>query len=188
MARPKSEERRDAIIAAATRVIASQGLDASTATIAKEAGVSNGSLFTYFATKADLLNALYLELKGELGSAALVGIPVDADIRAQMLQLWRNWLCWAVSSPEKRMALKHLSVCKDITPRTREAGIQVTGGIAAYIERIRLNGPMRNEPLFFVGSLINSMAEATVECMIMDPANAEQRAMMAFEAIWRAVK
>ena len=30
------------------------GLGAPTATIAKEAGVSNGSLFTYFETKADL--------------------------------------------------------------------------------------------------------------------------------------
>jgi AcrR family transcriptional regulator len=29
--------------------------------IAKEAGVANGSLFTYFETKADLFNQLYLQ-------------------------------------------------------------------------------------------------------------------------------
>jgi hypothetical protein len=56
MARSKSDDRRSAIMSAAIRVIASQGLGAATATIAKEAGVSNGSLFTYFETKADLLN------------------------------------------------------------------------------------------------------------------------------------
>ena len=56
MARPKSDDKRDAILAAATRVIAAQGLSAPTAAIAKEAGVSNGSLFTYFETKADLLS------------------------------------------------------------------------------------------------------------------------------------
>jgi AcrR family transcriptional regulator len=39
-------------MSAAIRVIASEGLGAPTATIAKEAGVSNGSLFTYFETKA----------------------------------------------------------------------------------------------------------------------------------------
>ena len=36
---------------ATVRVIASQGLGAPTAMIAKQAGVSNGSLFTYFETK-----------------------------------------------------------------------------------------------------------------------------------------
>ncbi len=55
MARPKSDDKRSAIVSAAIRVIAGQGLGAATATIAKEAGVSNGSLFTYFETKADLL-------------------------------------------------------------------------------------------------------------------------------------
>ena len=48
MARPKSDDKRDALVAAAARVIAAQGLSAPTAVIAKEAGVSNGSLFTYF--------------------------------------------------------------------------------------------------------------------------------------------
>jgi AcrR family transcriptional regulator len=61
-------------MSAAIRVIAAQGLGAPTATIAKEAGVSNGSLFTYFETKADLLNQLYVGLKTEMGAAALDGL------------------------------------------------------------------------------------------------------------------
>ena len=63
VARPKSDDKRGAILAAATRVIVAQGLSAPTAGIAKEAGVANGSLFTYFEKKSDLFNALYLELK-----------------------------------------------------------------------------------------------------------------------------
>ena len=65
-------------MAAATRIIVTQGLSAPTATIAKEAGVANGSLFTYFETKADLFNQLYLELKAEMASAALEGLPARA--------------------------------------------------------------------------------------------------------------
>ena len=59
-------------MAAAVRLIASEGLGAATMTIAKEAGVPNGSLFTYVETKADLLNQLYLELKAEMASTVLV--------------------------------------------------------------------------------------------------------------------
>ena len=73
MARPKSDDKRSAIIAAAIHVIVKEGLSAPTATIAREAGIANGSLFTYFETKADLYNQLYLELKAEMAGAALEG-------------------------------------------------------------------------------------------------------------------
>ena len=61
MARPKSEDKRIAIIAATIHMIAEQGLGAPTAAIAKVAGVAEGTLFKYFATKDELLNAAYLE-------------------------------------------------------------------------------------------------------------------------------
>ena len=99
MARPKSEDKRNAIMAAATRVIAAQGLGAPTAKIAEEAGVANGSLFTYFETKTDLFNQLYLELKTAMASAALEGLPAGADLRSQTLHVWSNWMDWAFPIP-----------------------------------------------------------------------------------------
>ncbi|WP_175425821.1 TetR/AcrR family transcriptional regulator [Trinickia violacea] len=44
------------------------------AAIAKEAGVPNGSLFTYFPTKVELFNALYIEIKEELISTVDDGL------------------------------------------------------------------------------------------------------------------
>src|SRR6202161_4805523 len=102
MARPRSEDKRNAIMAAATRVIVTQGLSAPTARIAQGAAVSNGSLFTYFETKADLFSQLYLELKAGMASAALEGLPVKTGLREQFFHIWSNWMSWAVSNPEKR--------------------------------------------------------------------------------------
>ena len=56
-----------------------QGLSAPTAGIAKEAGVANGSLFTYFETKTDLFNQLYLELKIEMASTATKNLRTGAE-------------------------------------------------------------------------------------------------------------
>ena len=89
MARPRSKDKRNALMAAATRVIVTQGLSAPTATIAQEAGVSNGSLFTYFETKADMFNQLYLELKAGMASAALEGLPAEAELREQVFHIWK---------------------------------------------------------------------------------------------------
>jgi AcrR family transcriptional regulator len=100
-------------MAVATRVIVTNGLSAPTAMIAQEAGVSNGSLFTYFETKADMFNQLYLELKAGMASAALEGLPATAELRQQLFHMWSNWMRWAVFNPEKRRALAQLGVSDD---------------------------------------------------------------------------
>jgi len=187
MARPRSDEKRSAILEAATRVIVTQGLSAPTAGIAKEAGVANGSFFTYFGTKADLLNQLYLELKTEMASAALAGLPAKAELRRQVFHAWSNWVRWAVAHPEKRRALAQLGVSDEITPATRAAGHKTMAGIVELMERCRSNGPMRDVPMGFVAAILNSLAEATMDFMVQDPANADQNCKDGFEALWRVM-
>ncbi len=128
MARPRSVDKQRAILSAAIYTIAAQGLSASTATIAKEAGVSNGSLFTYFETKADLFNRLYIELKTEMATAALDGLPTDRNLREQLLYLWVHWLRWATSCPEKRRTLAYLDVSDEITSERHTDGAPNDGG------------------------------------------------------------
>jgi AcrR family transcriptional regulator len=185
MARPKSDEKRSAIMSAAIRVIAAQGLGAATATIAREAEVSNGSLFTYFETKADLFNQLYIELKTEMASAALDGLPIEGDTREQMLHIWSHWLRWATSYPEKRRTLAHLGVSDEITLESHQNAGATQAGIAKILERCRENGPMRDPPLGFVAALLNALAETTITFMIRDAPNANKHAMAGFEALWR---
>jgi AcrR family transcriptional regulator len=187
MARPKSDDKRDAIMDAAIRVIAAQGLSAPTAMIAREAGVSNGSLFTYFPTKAELLNKLYVELKAEMSAVALEGLSADGDARSQMLHIWTHWLHWATSNPDKRRTLAHLGVSDDITAETHEAASRSMAPIATILEQSRRSGPMRNAPLGFVAALMNALAEATIDFMIRDRAHAKKHGQAAFEALWRIV-
>jgi len=187
MARPKSEDKRNAIMEAAARVIVTHGLSAPTALIAQEAGVSNGSLFTYFETKTELFNQLYLELKVGMASAALEGLPAKAKIREQFFHIWSNWMGWAVSNPEKRRALAQLGVSDEITPASRTAGHKTMARIAELMEQSRAAGPMRNAPMGFVAAIMNSLAEATMDFMVQDPANAKKHCRAGFEALWRVI-
>ena len=174
-------------MSAATRVVAAQGLSAATATIAREAGVSNGSLFTYFDTKADLFNQLYVGLKTEMAAAALDGLPAGSSPREQMRHLWTNWLRWATACPDKRRALAQLDVSDDVTPVSRQAASRTMADIAGLLERSRAHGPMRGAPLGLVVALANALADATTDFMLRDPGNADRHAADAFEALWRIV-
>src|SRR3954464_3709249 len=150
MARPRSEDKRDALMAAATPAAAAPGLRrpapgtpagaaapglaAPTAVIAREAGVSNGSLFTYFETKADLFSRLYLELKTGMAAASLEGLPAKAPLHEQFSHMWSNWMRWAVANPGKRRALALLSVSDDVAQESREAAHQAMADVAGMLE------------------------------------------------------
>jgi AcrR family transcriptional regulator len=187
MARPRNEDRRNAILSAAIRAIASQGLGAPTALIAKEAGVSNGSLFVYFDTKAALLNDLYVALKTEMVATALAGIPAGKEPREQVFQLWTQWLHWATTSPQKRRALALLQVSDEITDASHQAVNSASGAIADLLEQSRARGPMRDAPLGFVLTLTNAIAETTIDAVIREPADAENLTVVAFDAMWRVI-
>jgi AcrR family transcriptional regulator len=184
MPRPRSDKKRSAILEAATRVIVTQGLSAPTMVIAKEAGVANGSLFTYFETKTDLFNQLYLELKMEMASGA-INLPVEAEVREQFSQLWKKWMNWAISNPEKRRAIAQLSVSDEITPENRAAGHKIMAPVADLLERARAQGPMRKVSMGFLVALMNSVADATMDFMTQDPPNAKKHSKEGFDALWR---
>lgn len=74
MARPKSEDKKQALLEAATAAFAQSGIAASTSAIARSAGVAEGTLFRYFATKDELLNELYLAIKLRLVRTMIAGL------------------------------------------------------------------------------------------------------------------
>ena len=187
MARPRSVDKQRAILSAATRTIASQGLGAATAAIAKEAGVSNGSIFTYFETKADLLNRLYVELKAEMAAASLDGLPAEGEVRDQLRHLWVHWLRWATTCPEKRRTLAQLDVSDEITPASHQTARQMMAGTAELLELSLVNGPLSDAPSEFVVALMGTLADTTIDFMLRDPANADLYATAGFGALWRMV-
>ena len=185
MARPRSDDKRSAILAAAVRAIDRHGPSAPTALIAKEAGVANGSLFTYFETKSALFNALYLELKRDMAAAAIEGLSAVADLPEQPRHVWSNWMEWAVRAPQKRQALARLGVCDELTATTRAQAQRIMEELAHRMRPAPARGLMREAPFAFVAAVMNSVAETTMDFMLTDPAQGEHYSQAGFEAVSR---
>ena len=185
MPRPRSDDKRQAILEAATRTIVKQGLGTPTAGIAKEAGVANGSLFTYFETKTDLFNQLYLNLKADMAGAAMCDLRESHELRKQFQHVWQNWIGWALAAPEKRRALAQLDVSDEITRETREAGNRAMLPLADLIGRVRESSSMNRVPPAFMFALMNAVAESTMDFIAKDRSNAKAHSKVGFEALWR---
>jgi hypothetical protein len=95
---------------------------------------------------------------------------------------------WVISDPDKRRALAQLSVSEEITPETRAQSHKPMAGIAELLERCRAAGPMRESSMSFVLSIMNSLAETTMDFMLQDPRNAETHCQVGFDALWRILK
>src|ERR1700724_751438 len=120
MARPLSDDKRTAILEAATEVVAMLGVSAPTAKIAKSAGVAEGSLFTYFANKDELLNRLYLELKMDLRDAVITGYPAGKSLVDRSRHFWDRYIGWGSAHPLKRRAMRQLAVSDRVTAETKK--------------------------------------------------------------------
>jgi AcrR family transcriptional regulator len=188
MARVRSPEKRSAILKAAVHEIAAVGLGAPTAKIAMRAGVAAGTLFTYFANKEELLNELYVELKGEVYARINADFPHKGSLERRARHLWSSVLGWAIEFPEKRRVSMQLNVSDLITAETRARTAAERGTIEDTLSELATRGVLRGLPAGFAAATMSAMQEATMEFIAKQPKQRKALIERAFQVFWRAVR
>ena len=188
MARAKSPEKWHAILRAAVHEIAQAGLGASTAKIAKGANLAEGTLFTYFATKNDLLNELYIELKGEVYRRINANFPHEAGLRQRARHVWTESLHWAIKRPDERKVSLQLNVSDVVTDATRERISSQSGAVAQTMSEVATRGAFKDFPPGFASSVIAAMQDAVMDTVARKPRQKEMLIEKGFEAFWRMAK
>lgn len=188
MARPLSEEKRDAILAAANTLVAAQGVGASTAQIARAAKVAEGTVFTYFETKDALLNALFVRLETRLALALGDAFPADAEAHAQLQHVWNALIGWGAAHPVDRMALRQLKVSERITEHTRAQCSGLFGSMLQSLEAsVVAHIPAERVP-FYLGRVLLSLLETTLEAMAAQPEQAKALQQAGFDLFWKGIQ
>ena len=187
MARPKSEQKYDAIISATINIIAEQGLGAPTVKIAAIAGVSHGSIFNYFKNKTDLLNSVYLGLTQELSRIVEEELPLTGTVHEQLRHVWWRWAHWGAANPAKPQTLAQLAVSDQITDDSRGIAWKHAATPIGIFDKARIRGTLRDQPIEFVFDIVNAVAGATINAMIRDPAAADGYCSTSFDALWNAL-
>jgi len=187
MARPKSEQKRARILAAAIKILAEEGLDAPTAKISKAAGIADGSLFTYFATKDDLLIQLYLELKFEGREEMMSAYPANASLEHRVRHVWDKYIDLGLAYPDKYKVLTQLSVSDRISEQTRRTSLEGYEALHIMMQECLMSGALRAQSSAFGTALLFSLAEMTLMLIGQHPRDAEQYRNAGFTALWNAL-
>lgn len=188
MARPKSEDKKLALLEAATKAIAESGIAASTALIARNAGVAEGTLFRYFATKDDLLNALYLHLKTDLCGTMLDNLDrTISDPKEHTYSIWNSYIDWGIRHPCGHHAVRQISVSEKLTPETKQQVTDIFPELHELCHRSVLPIFLDGEFAPFGDAIFLSMADTTITFAGRDPSRMKEIKRLGFDAMWRAL-
>lgn len=173
---------------AAVREIAEAGLGASTARIAKAAGLAEGTMFTYFSSKDDLLNELYIELKTEVYRRILANFPYEAGLRERTHHIWAEYLRWGMEKPEERKVSVLLNLSTVVSGATRERMSAERKVVAQAMDELGQRGAFKDLPAGFASSAMTAMQEAVMEMTARKPRQKAALIEQAFDAFWRMAK
>ena len=162
MARPKSDSKRKAILEASMDLFAERGIGhAPTSAISAAAGVAEGTLFTYFKTKDELLNELYRELRKEL-DRELMDYPFSADAYTRMRYIWDRYVSLAMRYPKRLKVLQQLRASGRLLKDAEAPNMAITELLHTTREASEMGG-VRNASAEFLVLLFRAQIEATVE-------------------------
>ncbi|MEO6471502.1 MAG: TetR/AcrR family transcriptional regulator [Aeromicrobium sp.] len=90
-ATPVALDRAAAVRRALLSLVARDGFHGtSMAAVAKQAEVATGTAYVHYASKEELVYATYLEVKRDLGQAAIAHVDPTASSRAKFEQVWHG--------------------------------------------------------------------------------------------------
>jgi AcrR family transcriptional regulator len=176
MPRPSVEaERRPQILSAACSVIASMGIPAlRLSDVAKEAGVSSGTVHYYFETKKDVITAAFefnltdsLARRQELLHSGKDGLAILNDLVESYLpndelsvRAWKVWLAlWAEGSRDP--------VLQEINDRLYGQWRDVVTGVIAAAQREEL--AHAGDPADLANMLIGMLDGLAVQVLLESP-------------------
>jgi AcrR family transcriptional regulator len=184
---------RDRLLDAAAHVFLQHGFaSASMDLVRQQAGVSNGSLYHHFPSKAQLADALYAQTLRDFHGSLLVPIAGRVGAQAGVKGLLRTYIDWVATHPGRARLLHELKrngSLADAAGEWERANAEGFGALRDWTTRKSEAGEMRAVPFPVWMALVFAPAMALTPHWVAQPVpQVAPRVRAALEhAAWMAV-
>jgi AcrR family transcriptional regulator len=120
-------DKRDAILEAALHLFVERGYHGTAVpTIADRAGVAAGTIYHHFASKEELVNAVFRLWKERIAREVHTNFPAAAPPREQFHAMWNQMAAFALANPEAFSFLEfhHHASYLDAENKALDAGLK----------------------------------------------------------------
>lgn len=188
MARPLSEEKREALLTAAANLVSTLGTGASTAKIARLAGVSEGTLFTYFQNKDELLNELFVQIELDLANSILAPISSDLSAKDKLWLIWCRLIDWGLKNPVWRKTIRQLKVSDRVTEASRQRCAHMFHEARSIVEDCLVGRFEPNTVGFYIDTALFGLANIVIDTIASNPQDHDIVSEAGFMMYWKGTE
>ncbi|TAE10749.1 MAG: TetR/AcrR family transcriptional regulator [Bacteroidetes bacterium] len=160
-----SSNKKEDIIRATIKLFYEKGLAATPmSAIAKEANVGMGTIYNYFPTKENLIQALFLYLKEKQAQYVLLEIEKhrDSSVKMKLMLVWNRIIDYYVHYTEEAILLEQLTFLPNLDEAIQAQGREYFGEVFKIFaqgqqEEIVKKGSLQQLAYFAKGGLANNI-------------------------------
>ena len=178
------------IFRAALKLVAKKGLSGITmGDISREAGIATGTLYVYFKSKDELINALFATCRENSVQASFKSYNPDTPFKPGFRTIWMNILRYKLQNFEETIFLEQCYHSPFITAGTREKAQQLTAPFYELMERGKKEQLIKNADTgLLLTFMIGTMSELVKQTHYSGISLNRTRTNTTFELCWDALK
>lgn len=186
----KQSDKRKAIMEASLKLFCEKCFqDTSTASISQAANVGTGTLFCYFSSKEELVNALYLEAKEEMAAYVAEGVWEQTTFKARLKHIFERRIVWYRSNREKIKFMGQYHSSSLITKITREKALMSSNALNEVIIKALEDGEVHSHSADLLTALISGYLHQSALFVAENAPEADLKKWQdeAFQVLWKGV-
>lgn len=157
--------------------------------IAKAAGTGMGTIYNYFPTKEDLINAIYLHVKTSEITQTLSSLDSSSSLKSQFLTFYLAFINFYLKHPQNFAFMAQMQNAPVITTATKEQGKRAFEPVFILIKQGQDEGIIKNVALesitYFLAGTINTF----VRWMLEIPKKQHvEKIEVQLQLVWDAIK
>lgn len=182
--------KKEKILIAAMKLLVENGIQATPmSAIAKAAGTGMGTIYNYFPTKEDLINAIYLHIKTFEIAQTLKSLDQSSSLKAQFLAFYMAFINFYLKHPESFAFMAQMQNAPIITEATKAQGKTAFTPVFELIKQGQREGIIKDiemeSILYFLAGTINTFVRWILE---MPAKSRKQKMEDQLRLVWDAVK
>lgn len=183
-------DKRAAVLKAALNLISEQGFHGTPMSqVAREADVGVGTIYRYFSSKEDLINALYTETKTRIAQAVLEGYSVDLPVKVRFIRICSNFVNYYSGQPKELRFVEQYANSPFITNFSRQEGLRMLEPVAEFLRYAQAQEVVKSIPIEVLTAIVYGSIVALVKLHLSgNVALNDTNLNLGLNALWDAIK
>lgn len=157
--------------------------------IARAAGTGMGTIYNYFPTKEELINAIYLYVKKSEITLVVNSIDKNASLKSKFLDFYTAFINFYLKYPESFAFMDQMQNSPIIQPATREEGKAAFMPVFELVEQGQREGIIKRIDMEAILYFLAGTVTTYVRWMLsVQKKNQKARLEQQLRMVWDAIK